>query len=77
MLSRLVGGGMADVEVGRLELLATLVACFAQAVAHGTRLGPSAADCFGGERNRKREREELKLLRLEVREQISVVQLSG
>ena len=30
MLSRLVGGGMADVEVGRLELLATLVACFAK-----------------------------------------------
>ena len=56
MLSRLVGGGMADVEVGWLELLATLVACFAQAVVHGTRPGPSVADCFGGERNRKRGR---------------------
>ena len=56
MLSRLVGGGMADVEVGRPELLAILVACFAQAVAHGTRPGPSAADCFSGERNRKRGR---------------------
>ena len=33
----------ASIRVGRMG-----------AVAHGTRPGPSAADCFGGERNRKR-----------------------
>ena len=31
MSQRLVGGGMAGVEVGRLELLVLLAGCFAQA----------------------------------------------